>query len=392
MGVPNPYFSVHEGLTRDTARIGGRELISFVHDLQLLGHVGRSGGRRRPRKTRSIATAPASRPAGWFRARSRFIASWSGRSPISWRAKTRSAFVGGHSTNESTIGHLFGPGDLIVHDALAHNSIIQGSILSGASPPAVPAQRLAGVRSAARRNSPRLSPRADRHRRRLQHGRRFPRSAAVHRGQKTHKAFMLIDEAHSLGAMGKTGRGIGEHFGIDPRDVDLWMGTLSKSLGSCGGYIAGSQRSCRIPEIHRARLCLQLTGIAAVRGRRGAGLAAACSRSRSVLTSSRQLAAVSAVGSRRRAEHGHEQRHAGGADHYWAIRSRPDATRELFRARINVQPILHPAVEERKRSAAVLHHLGTHRASKFDKRSRPPGKCWPRSIRSILEHGRSSVD
>ena len=38
---------------------------------------------------------------------------------------------------------------------------------------------------------------------------------------------------------GTHGRGIGEHFGVDPRDVDLWMGTLSKSFGSCGGYIAG---------------------------------------------------------------------------------------------------------------------------------------------------------
>jgi 7-keto-8-aminopelargonate synthetase-like enzyme len=56
-----------------------------------------------------------------------------------------------------------------------------------------------------------------------------------------HKAFLYIDEAHSLGVLGATGRGISEHFGLDPRDVDIWMGTLSKSLGSCGGYIAGSQ-------------------------------------------------------------------------------------------------------------------------------------------------------
>ncbi len=41
-------------------------------------------------------------------------------------------FVGGHSTNETTIGHLFGPGDLILHDALAHNSIVQGAMLSRA--------------------------------------------------------------------------------------------------------------------------------------------------------------------------------------------------------------------------------------------------------------------
>jgi 7-keto-8-aminopelargonate synthetase-like enzyme len=57
--------------------------------------------------------------------------------------------------------------------------------------------------------------------------------------KKRHKTFLMVDEAHSIGTMGTHGRGISEHCGVDPRDVDLWMGTLSKSLGSCGGYIAG---------------------------------------------------------------------------------------------------------------------------------------------------------
>jgi 7-keto-8-aminopelargonate synthetase-like enzyme len=52
----------------------------------------------------------------------------------------------------------------------------------------------------------------------------------------------MIDEAHSIGVLGPSGRGISHHFpGINPRDVDLWMGTLSKSFASCGGYIAGSE-------------------------------------------------------------------------------------------------------------------------------------------------------
>ena len=51
----------------------------------------------------------------------------------------------------------------------------------------------------------------------------------------------MVDEAHSIGTMGQTGRGLGEFFGIPASDVDLWMGTLSKSFGSCGGYIAGCQ-------------------------------------------------------------------------------------------------------------------------------------------------------
>ena len=58
--------------------------------------------------------------------------------------------------------------------------------------------------------------------------------------KKRHKAFLMVDEAHSIGVLGQTGAGIGEHFGVNPGDVDLWMGTLSKSFAGCGGYIAGS--------------------------------------------------------------------------------------------------------------------------------------------------------
>src|SRR5206468_2904954 len=52
---------------------------------------------------------------------------------------------------------------------------------------------------------------------------------------------LLVDEAHSIGVLGKTGRGVGEHHGVARSDVDLWMGTMSKSLASCGGYVAGSK-------------------------------------------------------------------------------------------------------------------------------------------------------
>jgi 7-keto-8-aminopelargonate synthetase-like enzyme len=62
---------------------------------------------------------------------------------------------------------------------------------------------------------------------------------------KRHRALLMVDEAHSVGVMGPRGRGIGEHFGVNPADVDLWMGTLSKALGSCGGYIAGSKTLVR---------------------------------------------------------------------------------------------------------------------------------------------------
>jgi 7-keto-8-aminopelargonate synthetase-like enzyme len=61
--------------------------------------------------------------------------------------------------------------------------------------------------------------------------------------KKRFQCNLIIDEAHSIGVLGPSGRGIGHHFsGIDPKDVDLWMGTLSKSFASCGGYIAGNKK------------------------------------------------------------------------------------------------------------------------------------------------------
>jgi 8-amino-7-oxononanoate synthase len=57
---------------------------------------------------------------------------------------------------------------------------------------------------------------------------------------RRHGAHLMVDEAHSLGVLGPTGRGVAEHYGIDPSSVDIWMGTLSKTLSACGGYIAAS--------------------------------------------------------------------------------------------------------------------------------------------------------
>ena len=55
------------------------------------------------------------------------------------------------------------------------------------------------------------------------------------------QAYLYLDEAHSIGAMGATGRGICEHAGVSTKDVDIMMGTFTKSFGSCGGYIAADR-------------------------------------------------------------------------------------------------------------------------------------------------------
>jgi 8-amino-7-oxononanoate synthase len=148
-------------------------------------------------------------------------------------------FVSGHATNVTTIGHLFGKSDLIVHDALIHNSVLQGCMLSQASHLSFPHNDWQALDMILRESRP-----------------RFRRALVVIEGvysmdgdvpelpefikvKKRHGALLMVDEAHSIGVLGKGGRGIVEHFEINPADVDLWMGTLSKSFASCGGYIAG---------------------------------------------------------------------------------------------------------------------------------------------------------
>ncbi|XQJ30972.1 serine palmitoyltransferase, putative [Leishmania guyanensis] len=66
--------------------------------------------------------------------------------------------------------------------------------------------------------------------------------------KKKYKALLFMDEAHSIGAIGRTGRGVCEHCGVDPKDVDVLMGTFTKSFGSIGGYIAADK-----PLIHYLR-------------------------------------------------------------------------------------------------------------------------------------------
>jgi 8-amino-7-oxononanoate synthase len=238
-GLGNPFFKVHERVANDTTVIGGRELINFSS----YNYVGMSGdpvvsAAARAAIDRYGTSVSASRlvsgETGLHRDLERGIADFIG-------VDDAIVFVGGHSTNETTVGHLFGPGDLILHDALAHNSIVQGAMLSRAQRRPFPHNDwqvvdrvLADLRGDHRRvlvaiegvystdgDIPDL-----------------PRFIEVAR---RHKAFLMVDEAHSAGVLGPYGRGIGEHFGVNPDDVDLWMGTLSKSFGSCGGYIAGCE-------------------------------------------------------------------------------------------------------------------------------------------------------
>lgn len=59
--------------------------------------------------------------------------------------------------------------------------------------------------------------------------------------KKKYKAYIYLDEAHSIGALGPHGKGVVDYFGLNPKDIDVMMGTFTKSFGAVGGYLGGSK-------------------------------------------------------------------------------------------------------------------------------------------------------
>ncbi|MGI9426632.1 MAG: aminotransferase class I/II-fold pyridoxal phosphate-dependent enzyme [Hyphomicrobiaceae bacterium] len=158
-----------------------------------------------------------------------------------YEAEDAIAFVSGHATNVSTIATIMGPQDVIIHDELMHNSALVGAKLSGATTFAFRHNSMAALEALLEEHRA-----AHRHALVLVEGLYsmdgdLPDLPKLIELKERYGAWLMVDEAHSLGVLGKTGRGIAEHYGVDPRKVDVWMGTLSKTLASCGGYIAGSR-------------------------------------------------------------------------------------------------------------------------------------------------------
>ncbi|MEV0028472.1 aminotransferase class I/II-fold pyridoxal phosphate-dependent enzyme [Nocardia sp. NPDC050793] len=238
-GVTNPYFLVNDGVTRDTSVIQGHEVLNFSS----YNYLGMSG---HPAVTAAVQGAVAR--YGSSVSASRLL---SGEKTIHAELERELAallgtedaitLTSGHATNVTVIGHIVGPGDLIVHDSLAHDSILQGCKLSGATRRPFPHNDHAALDRM-------LTDIRHQYRRVLvviegvysQDG-DIPDLPAMIEVKKKHKALLMIDEAHSIGVLGATGGGIGEYFGVDRADVELWSGTMSKALAGCGGYVAGSR-------------------------------------------------------------------------------------------------------------------------------------------------------
>lgn len=236
-GIASPFFHMHEGVTGREATIGGRRLLNFAN----YNYLGLSGDADVTRAAQQAAarwgtSVSASRVVSGerpvHRALEQAIARFLG-------TEDSIVYIGGVPANVSTIAHLLGPEDVVLCDALVHNSAMQGAEFSGARRLVFPHNDWAALDAMLGRV-------------RSQHRRALVVIEGVYSAdgdvpdlgrfvevKERHHALLMVDEAHSIGVLGATGRGITEHAGIPSERVDILMGTLSKSLASCGGYIAG---------------------------------------------------------------------------------------------------------------------------------------------------------
>jgi 8-amino-7-oxononanoate synthase len=237
LGIADPFFRVHEGVAGAETLIGNRRYINFAS----YNYLGLNGDPRivtaaKAALERYGTSVSASRPVSGERPIHRELEAALARIHGTEDAV---ALVGGHSTNVTVIGHLLGRNDLIVHDALIHNSITQGALLSGA-------RRVAFRHLDAPAADRALGEARSRHANALlvieghySMDGDVPDLAAFVAVARRHRAWLMVDDAHALGVLGPRGFGSADYAGVDPGEIDIWMGTLSKSLVSCGGYIAG---------------------------------------------------------------------------------------------------------------------------------------------------------
>jgi 8-amino-7-oxononanoate synthase len=152
-------------------------------------------------------------------------------------AEAAVTYTSGYVTNLTVVSTLLGRGDYVISDKLNHASIVDGCMMSGAkflrfrhNDMEALEQRLQSIESGASKlvvvdsvfsmDGDIVD---------------FPRLVEV---CQKYGAYLMVDEAHSVGVLGKTGRGIEEHFNM-PGSIDIKMGTLSKTIPSVGGYVAG---------------------------------------------------------------------------------------------------------------------------------------------------------
>lgn len=237
LGLDNPYHRLHEMRAGASSRIGGRDIVNFAS----YDYLGLNGD---PRITAAVAAAAAE--WGTSVSASRLSA---GERPAHaaleaaladlYGAEAGLVFVSGHATAIAVLPTLMGPDDLVITDSLMHNSVVLGAQYCPATRRTFPHNDLAALEAMLARDRGRFGRVLIATEGLFSMDGDGPDLAGLIALKQRFGCWLMVDDAHGLGVLGAGGRGIAEHAGVDPRGVDIWFGTLSKSLVSCGGYIAG---------------------------------------------------------------------------------------------------------------------------------------------------------
>ena len=182
-------------------------------------------------------------------------------------------FTTGHQANVGTLGTILAPGDTVVADSGDHASILDGCLLSRAKLRPFRHNRHGQARADAREGGAATAAASSSSSTACSRWRATsPPLPAICDLCERFGARLMVDEAHAAGVLGARGAGTGELFGVEDR-VDLRMGTFSKSLASCGGFIAGSHEVIEFLRIQSRAFLFTASGGAGRRRRRARGAA-----------------------------------------------------------------------------------------------------------------------
>jgi len=154
-------------------------------------------------------------------------------------AEAAITYTSGYATNLTVISTLMGRGDYVISDKLNHASIVDGCLMSGAEFRRFKHNDMKDLENRLQQIPDGIAKLVIADAVFSMDGDVIDLPHVVEICKKYH-AYLMLDEAHSVGVLGKTGRGIEEHFGLGDV-VDIKMGTLSKTIPSVGGYIAGKK-------------------------------------------------------------------------------------------------------------------------------------------------------
>jgi 8-amino-7-oxononanoate synthase len=236
-GMEIPFFHPRDGVSHSVIRREGQSVVSFsgYNYLGLNGHPAVLSAAKNAIDKYGTSASASRIVAGQIELHGELeqkLAKFLG-------TEDALIFISGYLTNVSVISHLLARPDAVIYDSGAHNSIITGA-------------RLSGAKTFTYQNGDwdELDRLLERERGGFRRGLIVAEGVYSMDGQildlkklveikKKHDVLIMVDEAHSFGIVGKTGRGVCEAAGLPVDSIDVYMGTLSKTLASSGGYIAG---------------------------------------------------------------------------------------------------------------------------------------------------------